>query len=490
MGNRVNECVPHPQLYAMFQVLNADRCRKAAALELGSLLGALTAGTLADKYSRRQSIFAACAVFCIGSALQCGAQSPNHLILGRGIGGLGVGALSMLSPLYMAEISPPEVRGSLMALEQFAIVIGAVLGFWTGFFTRDFAGSASWRIPLAIQLIPGILLGLGCMALPPSPRLLVQQGRIEEALRALAKLRLRSRGEIEADPLLQIELLEMQVEVALIEQTSTNEGTQNVKPGTLQAEVHAWSRLFSPKLRKRTFIGVMMMFFQQWSGINALLYYGPTLMRSLGMQGDAVTLLSAGGVGIVQFLAVLPAIVFIDRLGRRPLLRGGSLAMAFSHLTIALLVWRYGGDWFAHAFAARVALACVYTFTAAYGVSYGPIGWILPSEVFPLSARSKGVALSTASNWTNNFLIGLLTPVFMEHSASGTFFIFATACFLGYVWSTYSVPETANVSLEEIDAVFGSSAAREDLALKHQIEADLGLHDLVRRWSHQGESDE
>ena len=110
----------------------------------------------------------------------------------------------MLSPLYMAEISPPEVRGSLMALEQFAIVIGAVLGFWTGFFTRDIPGSACWRIPLGIQLIPGILLGVGCMALPPSPRLLVQQGRTEEALRSLAKLRLRSRGEIESDPLLQV----------------------------------------------------------------------------------------------------------------------------------------------------------------------------------------------------------------------------------------------------------------------------------------------
>ncbi|KAI0645161.1 general substrate transporter [Trametes meyenii] len=455
-----------------------------AMLELGSLLGALVAGALADRFSRRQSIFSACVVFCIGSALQFVAQSPDHLILGRGIGGLGVGALSMLSPLYMAEISPPEVRGSLMALEQLAIVVGAVLGFWTGFFTRDVPGSASWRLPLGIQIIPGLLLGLGCMALPPSPRLLVQQGRTEEALRSLAKLRLRSGSDIETDPLLQIELLEMQVEAALIEQTSPpRSAVGSGKSGTLRGELRAWARLFSAKLRKRTLIGVMMMFFQQWSGINALLYYGPTLMRSLGMQGDAVTLMSAGGVGIVQFIAVLPAIVFIDRLGRRPLLRGGSLAMALSHLTIALLVRQYSGEWSAHTLAARISLACVYTFTAAYGISYGPIGWILPSEVFPLSSRSKGVALSTASNWLNNFLIGLLTPVFMERSASGTFLIFGVACLLGYLWSTYLVPETANVSLEEIDTVFGSSAGREDLALRRQIEADLGLHELVQRWA-------
>ncbi|PIL33584.1 MFS general substrate transporter [Ganoderma sinense ZZ0214-1] len=454
-----------------------------AALELGSLIGALTAGTFTDQYSRRQSIFAASAIFCVGSALQFVAQSPEQLILGRGIGGIGVGALSMLSPLYMAEISPPEVRGSLMALEQFAIVVGAVLGFWTGFFTRDIAGSASWRIPLGIQLIPGILLGLGGLALPPSPRLLVAQGRVDEALASLARLRLRSVDESATDPLLQIELLEMQVEATLIEQTSSSDSMRIAKAGTLQAEVYAWRRLVGSKLLRRTLIGVVMMVFQQWSGINALLYYGPTLMHSLGLQGDAVTLMTAGGIGIVQFLAVFPAIIFIDRLGRRPLLRWGSIAMALSHLVIAVLISRYSTEWSTHALAAWVSVGCVYTFTAAYGVSYGPIGWILPSEVFPLSARSKGVALSTASNWTNNFLIGLLTPVFMERSASGTFLVFAAACFAGYVWSTYCVPETANVSLEEIDAVFGSSAGQEDVDLKRQIEVDLGLHDLIQQWA-------
>lgn len=450
-----------------------------AALELGSLFGALASGVLADRYSRRVSILLACVVFCIGSAFQFAAQSLFHLTLGRAIGGLGVGALSMLAPLYMAEISPPEVRGSLMALEQFAIVLGAVLGFWTGFFTREIPGSASWRIPLGIQLGPGILLAVGCLFLPPSPRLLIMQGRPDDARRALATLRLRSPEESITDPLLQLELLEMQAEVALLAQTA---GVP-AKAGSLRTEARAWARLFKRKYRKRTAIGVLMMFFQQWSGINALLYYGPTLMHSLGLQGDAVTLTVSGGIGIVQFLAVLPAIVFIDRLGRKPLLRGGSAVMALSHFCIAVMVRQFEGDWLSHSWAAWISVGCVYVFTAAYGVSYGPIGWVLPSEVFPLSVRSKGVSLSTASNWFNNFLIGLITPELMELSPSGTFLVFATACFLGYLWSTYSVPETANVSLEEMDAVFGSSAGREDLLLKQQIEEDLGLHDLVQQWA-------
>ncbi len=141
-------------------------------------------------------------------------------------------------------------------------------------------------------------------------------------------------------------------------------------------------------------------------------------MRSLGLQGDSATLMSAGGIGIVQFLAVLPAIAFIDRLGRRPLLRWGSTAMALSHLLIALLVWRYSTDWPTHWLAAWISVGCVYTFTAAYGVSYGPIGWILPSEVFPLSARSKGVALSTASNWMNNCTSAIFPAAALTRSCS------------------------------------------------------------------------
>ncbi|TFK21871.1 general substrate transporter [Coprinopsis marcescibilis] len=447
-----------------------------AVLELGALVGALSAGVLADRYSRRHSIIAACFVFILGSAFQAGARNLVHLFIGRAIGGIGVGALSMLSPLYMAEISPPEVRGSLLALEQLSIVLGVVFGFWTGFATRSMAGSASWRIPLGIQIVPGIVLAAGCFFLPSSPRWLVLQGRDEDALKSLARLRMRAEEEAQTDSLLQIELLEMKVESALIIRTM---GSDSSKPG-LVSEFKAWKQLFNKEYRPRTWIGIMIMVFQQWSGINALLYYGPTLVESIGFKGDSVTLAVSGGIGIVQFLAVLPAIIVIDRIGRRPLLRYGSAVMTISHLSIALLVMMFEDSWSSHRGAAWAAVAGIYTFTASYGISFGPIGWVLPSEVFPLSVRSKGVALSTASNWTNNFIIGLLTPVIVSKSPSATFMIFAIACFLAYLWSTYMVPETANVSLEEMDEVFNSSAGKEDITLKAQIEEDLGLRSLIR----------
>ncbi|TEB33198.1 general substrate transporter [Coprinellus micaceus] len=446
-----------------------------AVLELGALVGALFAGYFADKYSRRYSIIFACIIFSIGSTFQALAQNLFHLFLGRAIGGIGVGALSMLSPLYMAEISPPEVRGSLLALEQLSIVLGVVFGFWTGFITRSIPGPMSWRIPLGVQIIPGIILGLGCLILPPSPRWLVLKGRDADALKSLARLRMRTQEESESDSLLQIELLEMKVETELIQKTFAMDGDKS----GFKTELRAWGRLFSKEYRDRTLVGVLIMFFQQWSGINALLYYGPTLVQSIGLEGDTVSLLVSGGIGIVQFFAVIPAIVYIDKIGRKPLMRLGSSVMSASHMSIALLVLLFQDDWASHRYAAWIAVGGIYTFTAAYGVSFGPIGWVLPSEVFPLSMRSKGVALSTASNWANNFLIGLLTPVIISKSPSATFVTFSAACFLAYLWATYSVPETANVSLEEMDEVFNSAAGKEDSHIKAQIEEDLGLKALI-----------
>lgn len=375
----------------------------------------------------------------------------------------------MLSPLYMAEISSPELRGSLMALEQLAIVLGVVFGFWTGFITRHMAGSASWRIPLALQFLPGISLCLGCFVLPPSPRLLVLHDRIDDARKTLAKLRLRTPDEAQEDPLIQLELLEMQINVALVRRKSKDGLSRDT-----------WTTLFGREYVRRTLIGIMIMFFQQWSGINALLYYGPTLVESIGMRGDTVTLLVSGGIGIVQFLAVFPAIIFLDRWGRKPLLKGGSAIMAVSHFMIAILIHLFQDGWGSNTVAAWVAVFCMYIFTAAYGMSFGPIGWVLPSEVFPLSMRSKGVSLSTASNWTNNFLIGLITPPLMEMSSAATFIIFACACFGAYLWSSYVVPETAGVSLEEMDAVFGSTAGQEDRKWTIELERELGLHDLIK----------
>jgi len=223
-----------------------------------------------------------------------------------------------------------------------------------------------------------------------------------------------------------------------------------------------------------------MMFFQQWTGINALLYYGPTLLHSIGIDGDTAIVLGSGGIGIVQLIFVVPTIAMIDKWGRRGLLRSGAIGMAASHIIIALLVYVYQDSWSTHQNQAMLALCTVYAFTAFYGATFGPVAWILPSEVFPLSIRSRGVALSTASNWANNFVVGLVTPTLLEKSAILTFLIFAFACIAAYFWATWHVPETSKVSLEDMDRVFVSSVGKEDAELRYQIGEEMGLHKILR----------
>ncbi|KAF9052243.1 general substrate transporter [Hymenopellis radicata] len=428
-----------------------------AFLELGALLGSILIGVFGDTQGRGRMMTYACLVFIIGGAVQCAAFSLWHLVVGRGVGGVGVGMLSTLTPLYISEISPPHMRGALMSLEQLSIVSGVVLGFWIGYATRHIENEGSWRIPLALQLVPGIVLLLACVSglLPTSPRWLVLRDREPEAEESLRRLRA---GEDEVN--IQIEFMEMRAEKALIQRTSAK-------------DVGSWNMLFSAKYRPRTAIGVLMMAFQQWSGINALLYYGPTLLSTLGFSDNLVI---SGGIGVTQLVAVFPAIALIDRVGRKPLLRSGSAVMTLSHFVIAILI-------ICASCRSMGAVVCIYVFTFAYGLSFGPIGWVLPSEVFPLSVRSRGVALSTASNWANNFLIGLLTPPLVALSAQGTFTLFAAACFAGYIWCTYWVPETRGVGLEEMDAVFRkdgeSGAGREEVEMRRQIEEELGLGRLL-----------
>lgn len=445
-----------------------------ALLELGALFGALAAGALADRLSRRMSICCACVLFCIGSMCQALANSIPFLTLGRAIGGVGIGALSMLSPLYIGEIGSPEMRGGLLTLEQLGIVAGVVIGFWFGFLTRNIPGSLSWRLPLGIQVLPGLLLGLGCFALPPSPRVLIAKGRYSEALASLNWLRSPGSGE---HPLTELEFLEIQVDVTMSGQ---------VQDGHDMTEFNKWTELFNVKYLRRTLTGIAVMFWQQWSGINALLYYGPSLIEKIGFTGETAILVGSGFVNIAQLVVVVPTILSIDKLGRRPLLIWGALVMSASHALISFLTWVSAGDWSSYPLNAWISLSCMYTFTLAYGMSFGPVSWVLSSEIFPVSVRSRGVALSTASNWINNFLIGLITPPMLEVSASDTYFVFAFACLLACLWAFYLVPETTGASLEEIDKVFSSSAGKDDANKRQKLERELGLSAAIEKLLHHG----
>lgn len=454
-----------------------------AILELGAWLGSLVTGYLADKLSRRYTIFLAVVIFIIGAIVQVTAQAPDSIYGGRFVVGLGIGSLSMIVPLYNAELAPPEVRGSLVALQQFAITFGILVSFWIDYGTNYIGGTAgtqseaAWRLPLALQIVPAMILGVGTFFLPFSPRWLVNQGREEEALEVLA----RTRSLPPDSELVSIEFLEIKAQY-LFEKETLEIKYPQWQDGTFSSDFKVGfysylSLIRTPTLRKRVIVATVTMFFQQFTGINAILYYAPTIFQNLGLTGNTISLLATGVVGIVMFLATIPAVLYVDRVGRKPVLISGAFIMAACHIIVAVISSQFQDSWPNHVAAGWAACVFVWIFSIAFGYSWGPCAWIIVSEIWPLSVRAKGVSIGASSNWMNNFIIGQVTPPMMEHLRYGTFIFFGVFSFLGGLF-IFMIPETSGLTLEEMDTVFGSegsSLAKEDAARQDAIYQRLGL---------------
>lgn len=441
-----------------------------AMIELGAFVGALNQGWIADKYSRKYSIMIAVVWFVVGSVLQTAAVDYAMLVLGRLIGGFAIGMLSMVAPLYMSEISPPEIRGTLLVLEEWSIVFGIVVAYWITYGTRFIGGGTSewtFRLPFLLQIFPALFLGIGIFFLPFSPRWLASKGRDEECLQSLSKLRQLPTS----DPRLRVEWVQIRAEVAFHKEVQATRHPQlqdGTRGSNIKLELAAWRDCFRSGCWRRTMVGVGLMFFQQFVGINGLIYYGPTLFESLGLSYD-LQLSMSGVMNVMQLVGVTGSIFFMDHIGRRPLLMWGSAAMCISHVVVAVLVGLYSSDWPANQDKAWAGVSFIFIYMVSFGLSWGPVPWAMPSEVFPSSLRAKGVALSTCSNWINNFIIGLITPPLIQNTGFGTYVFFGVLCLLSGIWTYLFVPETAHRSLEEMDAVFKDRTGQEDEERRHAI---------------------
>ncbi|KAF1355726.1 general substrate transporter [Lizonia empirigonia] len=438
-----------------------------AMLELGALISALFAGYLADKLSRKYSIVVAVAVFTVGSILQTAPVEYAMLTVGRLIGGLGIGALACIAPLYISEAAPPEIRGTLLVFQEFSIVFGIVIAFWTTYGARYMTGEWSWRLPFLIQMIPGLVLGAGIVFLPFSPRWLSSKGRDDEALQVLAKLRSLPAE----DSRVFREWCEIRAEVAFTREVN-REKHPNLQDGTrasnFKLEFASWADCFRHGCWKRTLVGVGIMFFQQFVGINALIYYAPSLFGTLGQEYEMQLLLS-GIINCTQLVGVITSLWIMDRFGRRPLLLTGAGLMFICHLTIAVLVGKYGGRWANCSTEGWVPVAFLFFYMFSFGATWGPVPWAMPSEIFPSSLRAKGVALSTCSNWLNNFTIGLITPPLVQNIGYGDYTFFAVFCLLAFVFTFFFIPETAVKMLEQMDEVFKDVNSVEEEQRKERI---------------------
>ncbi|EGO55371.1 hypothetical protein NEUTE1DRAFT_85607 [Neurospora tetrasperma FGSC 2508] len=467
---------------------NASQTKKGwltAILELGAWLGTLLSGFMAEVLSRKYGVLVACLVFMLGVVIQATSISGGHetILAGRFITGMGVGSLAMIIPIYNSEVAPPEVRGALVALQQLAICFGIMVSFWIDYGTNYIGGTkletqsdAAWLVPVCLQLAPALILFFGMMFMPFSPRWLIHHGREAEARKILSTLR----GLSQDHELVELEFLEIKAQ-SLFEKRSIAELFPELREqtawNTFKLQFVAIEKLFRTKaMFRRVVVATVTMFFQQWSGINAILYYAPQIFKQLGLSGNTTSLLATGVVGIVMFIATVPAVLWIDRVGRKPVLTIGALGMATCHIIIAVIVAKNVDQWETHKAAGWAAVAMVWLFVIHFGYSWGPCAWIIVAEIWPLSTRPYGVSLGASSNWMNNFIVGQVTPDMLKAIPYGTYIIFGLLTYMGAAFIWFFVPETKRLTLEEMDIIFGSEGtAQADNERMEEINAEIGL---------------
>ncbi|KAL2261732.1 hypothetical protein VTK26DRAFT_3500 [Humicola hyalothermophila] len=461
-----------------------------AILELGAWIGTLLSGFLAEALSRKYGILVACAVFMLGVVVQATGRTVGHnaILAGRFVTGMGVGSLAMIIPIYNSEVAPPEVRGALVATQQLAITFGIMISFWIDYGTNYIGGTtletqsdAAWLLPICLQLAPAIILFVGMIFMPFSPRWLIHHNREEEARKVLSNLR----GLPEDHELVQLEFLEIKAQ-SLFEKRTVAELFPGLREqtawNTFKLQFVSIKKLFQTKaMFKRVIVATVTMFFQQWTGINAVLYYAPFIFKQLGLSDNTVSLLATGVVGIVMFIATIPSVLWIDRVGRKPVLTIGAIGMATCHIIIAVIVAKNIDQWQDHRAAGWAAVCMVWLFVIHFGYSWGPCAWIIVAEVWPLSTRPYGVSLGASSNWMNNFIVGQVTPDMLEGITYGTYILFGLLTYLGAAFIWFFVPETKRLTLEEMDVVFGSEGtAQADFERMDAINAEIGLTQLLR----------
>ncbi|ORY80774.1 hexose transport-related protein [Leucosporidium creatinivorum] len=437
-------------------------------LGVGGWVGSLLNGYACDALSRRWALFAGGIVVLIGTALTTAAQNPDWFFSGRFFIGAGVGALSASIPLYNSEIAPPQLRGTIVSIQQMAIVSGIMISFWLGYGTNYISNtnSVSWRLCLAIQGVPALLLCFLCVFyLPYTPRWLAGQGRFDEAVESLAWIRNRPID----DELIKIEMLEIRAEAAFEKEVNAERYPHLVNstsaPWIVKARLQflAFSRLFTTvHMFKRTATAGLMQFFQQMTGINCIIYYAPTIFEGLGLSGNTTSLLASGVVGIVFVISTIPAILVIDKIGRRPVLLIGSAVMGACLTLVAALVGSFEDDWSSHQGAAWAAVVFIWLYVGGFGASWGPVSWTVISEIFPLSTRAHGASFGASANWLTNFAVSIIVPIMLERITFGTYLVFLGFLILGVGWVWWLLPETKGKSLEEMDSVFGSGEGKAD----------------------------
>ncbi|CAL0300879.1 unnamed protein product [Lupinus luteus] len=402
-------------------------------LSIISLLGSLAGGKTTDSIGRKWTIGLAAVIFQTGGAIMALAPSFKVLIIGRLLCGVGIGFGVMIAPVYIAEISPAIARGSLTSFPEIFINFGILLGYISNYAFSKLPAHINWRIMLGVGLIPSIVIAVALFFIPESPRWLVLQNRIEEARLVLINI---TSSEKEAEEKLQ------EIQIAA--------GSANADKYESKA---VWLEILrpSPPIRRMLITGCGIQCFQQITGIDTTVYYSPQIFKNSGITGNSQAFAATIAVGFTKTLFILIAILFIDKLGRKPLLYASTIGM-----TVSLFSLSFSLAFLSHAKAGIVlAILAVCGNVASFSVGLGPICWVLSSEIFPLRLRAQASALGAVGNRVSSGVISMsFLSVSRTITTAGTFFVFGLISCFAVAFVHYCVPETKGKSLEDIEVLF------------------------------------
>lgn len=394
------------------------------AVLIGAVLGALTSGKLSDYLGRKKMIIVNAVIFAIGAVGCAYAATVQQLIVMRLLVGVAIGITSYVVPMYIAEISPAAHRGKLVTLNQLMITIGLLASYITDYLFSNNANAESWRWMFLVGIFPAIALFAGMFFLPETSRWLISKNRLAEGKKVLSRIE---------DPALidqTFEDLKKDVAVAAQQQTGVKD-------------------IFKPWLRPALIITVGIFFFQQFSGVNTIIYYSPIIFKMAGITSNAASILPAIIIGTVNVLACVVSILFLDKAGRRKLYMIGIIGMIPS-LALAGFCFFFKeqlGDSLIY-----LSVLSIVCFIIFINISLAPLGWLLISEIFPLSVRGVGMSIGSLSHWGFNAIIAFTFLKMVNGiGIASTFWLYSAVCVVGLIWGYYYIPETKGKSLEEIE---------------------------------------
>lgn len=399
----------------------------ASSLLIGCMFGALLGGPLSDRFGRKPMLFLCAFIFALSGLGSAVASDLTLYSWSRLFGGLGIGAVSVLSPLYIAEVAPERSRGRLVSLYQLAIVVGILVSFFVNMLIQRHGATLpavqgepwnvaqGWRWMLGILIAPSVVFGLMLLALPESPRWLMKKGRRAEAEKTLVRVG----GAVAAAK-----------EMAQIAES-------------LNVEEGKFSELFHGGFGRAMLIGVALAVFSQFGGINAIMYYGPELFKTAG-SGENQAFVSTVILGITNLFATFGAIALVDRIGRKTLLIAGVSLQVFALVAVGLFYQLHA--------APLLLLVFIILFLIGFAASTGAVTWVIISEIFPTKVRGQAMGVAVLAIWGADYIVSQTFPMLTEGiGPAKTFFTYALCCFIGLIFTILMVPETKGRTLEEIE---------------------------------------